>query len=185
MGRHTLGIIGGILVVVGILAAVAFAVVWGASTGPSSGYGPSGPGMMRRGPRSGPTTTAPGGSYASPGERIFLTGVGHAGPIPRQGGIGMMGAGGCANCHRPDGRGGRIAAMMGAGIDVPDIRYSTLTSPRTEGGETEAAWTDAEIATAVREGREPGGKSLEAFMPLWTMDDQDMADLIAYLKELG
>lgn len=185
MRTHVIGIVGLVLLVVGLLGAVALALV---ATLPGGVTVVPYPGMMGRGTRVNPPVTTPGGSdlgYTTPGERIYFTGIGHSGqPIPRQGGIGMMGAGGCATCHGQDGRGGRVAAMMGGGVEVPDIRYSTLTSPRSDEETTEPAWTDAQIATAIRDGREPNGKSLQAFMPRWQMDDQDMADVIAHLKEL-
>lgn len=187
MRRHLIGVIGIVLLVVGLLGVAAVAVVASLSRTTSPSTVPYG-GMMGRGYPGNLATGTPGGTnlgYTTPGQQIYFTGIGHGGQlIPRQGGLGMMGAGGCANCHGPDGRGGRVAVMMGGGIEVPDIRYSTLTSPRSDEGTTEPAWTEAEIATAIRDGREPNGKSLKAYMPRWQMDDQDMADTIAYLKEL-
>ncbi|MBI5232621.1 MAG: hypothetical protein HY876_10715 [Coriobacteriales bacterium] len=91
------------------------------------------------------------------GEAIYVNGIGEDGlPIPRAGGMPMMGAIACVDCHGDDGQGGRIAMMMGS-FEVPDIRYSTLTSPRREDDETEPAWTDDEIAQAIRDGTEPNG----------------------------
>jgi len=73
---------------------------------------------------------------------------------------------------------------MGGIINVPDIRYSKLTSPHTEEDETMPAWTNGDIARAVREGVEPNGETMNSYMPRWDMTDGDMKDLIAYLKEL-
>lgn len=138
----------------------------------------------------------PGGplsSYRSNGERIYHTGSDAQGPIPRRvpnagAGYGMMGYGmmadvGCVTCHGADGRGGRISMMTWV-IQVPDIRYSTLSEDHTEDGERVAGWTDGEIAAAIRDGVEPNGDELEPPMPRWRMSDQDVADVIAYLKEL-
>jgi cytochrome c oxidase subunit 2 len=123
------------------------------------------------------------GQFRSNGERIYFTGVGRSGPIPRVGGAMMSAGGGCVSCHGPTGRGGRIGVMMGGIISVPDIRYSKLTSAHTE-EEAMPAWTNGDIARAVREGVEPNGESMNSYMPRWKMTDADMRDLIGYLKEL-
>jgi len=130
------------------------------------------------------------GSFSSPGQRIYYTGADAIGPIPRTiAGGGMMGFGGigavaCVDCHGADGRGGRIGMMFG-NVVIPDIRYSTLTTARSEGTATIPAWTDADIARAIRDGVEPNGQPLESPMPRWGMTDTDMTDVIAYLKELS
>jgi len=130
------------------------------------------------------------GSYSSPGQRIYYTGADASGPIPRTiAGGGMMGIGGmgavaCVNCHGEDGRGRRVGTMFGT-VGIPDVRYSTLTTARTEGTATIPAWTDADITHAIRDGVEPSGQSLKAPMPRWSMTDADMSDVIAYLKELS
>ncbi len=184
MRRHLIGIVGIVLVAIALVGAAITAIVLARPPSPTT-YVP--PGMMgRRGrvPRGAVPTSGPNGGYSSLGQQVFLTGVGSSGPIPRTGGIGMMGSGGCATCHGEDGRGGRLGGMMRAGIDVPDIRYSTLTSPHGEEGTTEPGWTDAQIAAAIREGKDPGGGTLSSYMPRWQMSDTDMNALIAYLKEL-
>ena len=141
-----------------------------------------------------PTVSANVDGFASNGERIYYSGVGHNGPIsvawqyqsgfPGMMGQGMMGRIGCVMCHGSDGR-GRTFRMMGPVIEVPDIRYATLTSPHQETTGTTPGWTDAQIATAVRRGFEPNGKALDTFMPKWGMDDADMRDVLDYLKELS
>lgn len=130
------------------------------------------------------------GVYASPGQRIYYTGADANGPIPRTvagGGVmgfGMMGSGACVGCHGEDGRGGRLGMMFGT-LDIPDIRYSALTTTRMEDGVSTPAWTESDIARAVRDGVEPNGEALKAPMPRWAMSDADLADVIAYLKELS
>jgi cytochrome c oxidase subunit 2 len=128
-------------------------------------------------------------SFASMGQRIYYTGADAAGPIPRTVaggamGFGMMGDSACVGCHGEDGRGGRLGTMFGA-LDIPDIRYSELTAAHTEEGTSTPAWTDADIVRAIRDGIEPNGQSLKAPMPRWAMSDADLADVIAYLKELS
>jgi cytochrome c oxidase subunit 2 len=134
--------------------------------------------------------SAAGGVYTSIGQQIYDTGTDARGPIPRSVagggtmGFGMMGASACVDCHGRDGRGGRVGGMFGA-VEVPDIRYSILTTPRTEGTETIPAWTDADIARAIRQGVDPDGVPIKAPMPRWSMTDADVSDVIAYLKELN
>lgn len=135
-------------------------------------------------------TVAPWGSFSSPGQRIYYTGADAAGPISRSvaGGFfmgpGMLGDVACVNCHGEDGRGGRIGMMLGS-VDIPDIRYATLTTARSEDGTTVPAWTDSDIARAIRDGIEPNDQRLKAPMPRWSMTDTDITDVIAYLKELS
>ena len=130
------------------------------------------------------------GRFASLGQQIYYSGSDANGPIPRSvagggiTGVGMMGSPACVDCHGADGRGGRIGMMFG-NVVIPDIRYSTLTTARSEGTATIPAWTDADIARAIRDGVEPSGQSLKSPMPRWSMTDTDMTDVIAYLKELS
>jgi len=92
----------------------------------------------------------------------------------------------CASCHGADGRGGRVRMMMRV-FEAPDIRYESLISgEHGEGhGEEEAVpYTDEDIKRAITEGVEPDGESLEWPMPRWTMSDQDLDDLLEFLKTL-
>lgn len=131
-----------------------------------------------------------GVASASLGRQIYELGSDASGPIPRAipggglSGLGMM-ASGCADCHGPDGRGGRIGMMMFGVVDVPDIRYSTLTAPHSDQGTTTPGWTDAEIARAIIDGTDPAGQPLATPMPRWAMTRQDVDAVIAYLKELS
>ncbi len=75
--------------------------------------------------------------------------------------------------------------MMFGTVDIPDIRYSALSTPRTEDGTTVPGWSDADIARAIRDGVEPNGQPLKVPMPRWTMSDAELQDTIAYLKELS
>lgn len=178
MKTSTIGILGVSLLIVGVIGMLVVGGVFVASNINTSTGGTGGTGG----------SSGSGGSsrFTSAGERIYFTGVGSDGrEISRSGGFGMMGTGGCVNCHGQDGRGGRVGGGMMESINIPDIRYSTLTSPQSETGGSEPAWTDEDIAAAVREGREPGGETMSEYMPRWDITDSDMRDLIAYMKQLG
>ena len=140
------------------------------------------------------------------GRRIYFTGTNWRGErIAYQGGPAfggmMMGNGGlsCASCHGPDGRGGRHFMHM-AVMDAPDIRYAALAgeehaeAPGGDGhegaeadpgdGHGEAAYDLEVFRLAVVEGRHPNGEPLSPDMPRWRLSDQDLADLLAFLKTL-
>lgn len=126
--------------------------------------------------------------YRSNGEQIYFTATSQrATSITSDGGMGMMGGGmmTCASCHGPDGRGGRVRMMMRV-FETPDIRYKTLTSEEMEheGGEAHPPYTDQDIKRAITEGVKSDGKPLKWPMPRWTMSDEDLDDLLEFLKTL-
>jgi mono/diheme cytochrome c family protein len=135
----------------------------------------------------GPTV---GGGYRSNGEQIYFTATSQRGtPITSNIGMGMMGGGmmTCASCHGPDGRGGRVRMMMRV-FEVPDIRYQTLTSAEhgeeSEGEMEHEPFTDETIKRAITEGVEPDGEPLDWPMPRWTMSNENLDDLLEFLKTL-
>ena len=125
-------------------------------------------------------------SYSSNGERIFFTGANSRGErIPREGGFGMMMGMmrvSCAQCHGSDGQGRRT--MM---FTTPNITYRNLTDPEgmkePDGGRGHT-YTDDMIRRAITEGLDAEDEPLDSAMPRWRMDDQDLSDLIEYLKTL-
>ena len=78
--------------------------------------------------------------------------------------------------------------MMMRVVEVPDIRYETLTSEEHgDHGEEEEGhepYTDETIKQAITEGVEPGGETLDWPMPRWSMTDADLNDLIDFLRTL-
>lgn len=169
--RHTALVIGALVLLLIGAAGLLFMSVWPTTFSNSAPTAPaSSPGLVL-------------------GERIYYTGTDASGPIPRTipgagvMGFGMMGNSSCVDCHGTDAAGGRFSTMLGT-LDVPDIRYKTLTTSHAEEGTPTAAWTDADIARAIREGIEPGGQLLASPMPRWNMSDTDVTAVIAYLKEL-
>lgn len=128
-----------------------------------------------------PGTAWGAGAFRSNGERIYFTSTSErAAAITYTGGPasnGWMMAGGqlaCASCHGPNGRGGLHNMGMMQTMNAKDIRWSTLQNE-----------FDAEkFRLAVTQGQDPDGTLLKTDMPRWTIGDEDLADLIAYLKTL-
>jgi hypothetical protein len=130
----------------------------------------------------GPSGTAWGaGAFGSNGERIYFTATSERGTaITYTSGPGsnnwMMGNGqlACASCHGPNGSGGTHNMGMMRVMTAKDIRWSALQSE-----------FDAEkFRSAVTKGQDPDGTQLNTDMPRWNIGDDDLADLIAYLKTL-
>ena len=62
------------------------------------------------------------------------------------------------------------------GVEAPEWLLGRLLRP---------AYTDATLARALREGLDPAGRTLEAAMPRYALDERDMALLVFYLKHLS
>jgi ABC-type branched-subunit amino acid transport system substrate-binding protein len=84
----------------------------------------------------------------------------------------------CISCHSADGRGSDDA------IASSNVSWNAMTSPdrHQHGQRVHAPYDEETLARAITEGVDPDGNSLEAIMPRYNMSDEDMADLIAYLK---
>jgi cytochrome c oxidase subunit II len=126
-------------------------------------------------------------SFPSNGEQIYFTATSQRmTPINSSLAMGMMSDGmvTCSICHGQGGRGGQVEIMMRT-FDVPDIRFGTLTSGQMQDkGEEHPPYSDETIKRAITQGIDPSGKSLEWPMPRWTMTDQDLDDLVNFLKTL-
>ena len=88
----------------------------------------------------------------------------------------MMGNGqlACASCHGPNGKGGKHSMGMMQVMDAKDIRWSALQDE-----------FDVEtLRLAIVQGQDPDGTQLKPDMPRWNISDDDLADLIAFLKTL-
>ena len=123
------------------------------------------------------------GAFASNGERIYFTATSERGTAitytggPSSNGWMMMGGGGslaCASCHGTDGRGGEHSMGMMQVMDAADIRWSVL----------EGEFDPEKFRLAVVEGQDPDGTQLNTDMPRWNIGNDDLADLIDYLKTL-
>jgi mono/diheme cytochrome c family protein len=127
------------------------------------------------------------GSYSSNGERIYYLGIGSEGKrIPIRGGPHWLYAmgGSCVNCHGQDGSGG-FPIMMGTKVSS-DIRYERLVSRQHnhEDENEESIYTEEDIRRAITDAVMPSGKPLDSTMPSWKMSEEDLSDLINFLKTL-
>ena len=137
--------------------------------------------------------------YSSNGERIYFTAASSSGePITYSGSIRMMHSITCANCHGPDGSGGRVSMMM-SHFDSPNITWHVLTQEEEheegheEGHEEEPGqgeheehppYTEVTLKKAITEGIDPAGERLDDEMPRWRMSEQDLEDLVEFIKTL-
>jgi mono/diheme cytochrome c family protein len=135
-------------------------------------------------------------SQIKAGQALYRNGVLLSGGMlksVREGGIVTEGEdAACVNCHRRSG----LGAKEGRGA-IPPITGRYLFRPRSaavdenealpfvEGmrGEREP-YTDTTLARAIREGLDSEGKPLTYLMPHFVLQEQDMAALIAYLKNM-
>ena len=95
----------------------------------------------------------------------------------------------CMDCHTPrDDKGMLIVAQWGAGGQgIPGPWGVSVSRNLTPGPGGLKDWSDAEIARAIRTGVDREGKPLKPPMGFYfykTIDDADMAALVAYLRSL-
>lgn len=83
----------------------------------------------------------------------------------------------CAACHGNDKKGG-MEKIMFSSFEVPDIRYSTLTV----GHDEEQPYTDVLIKRAITKGIDSDGIPFERPMNKWQISEEDLNDLVEYLK---
>ena len=86
----------------------------------------------------------------------------------------MVALGACSDCHKENLAGGPLP------FSEPG---SPLSANLTPAGEI-STWTEAQFIAAVSEGRHPGGGNLHDEMPRYSMTDEDLASIFAYLKTL-
>jgi hypothetical protein len=104
----------------------------------------------------------------------------------------------CVTCHLRSGMGAVEGAVPALPISGPRLYAPRLRFPkrplRRKPREPQAspepdllrpAYTDATLARALREGIDPSGRTLDAAMPRFALDDGDMAILVRYLKSLS
>ena len=131
------------------------------------------------------------GRYSSNGERIYFTAESESGQsITYTGSIRMMHAISCVNCHGPEGEGGRVNMMMSY-FDSPNITWHVLTQkdeheevPDQGEHEEHPPYTDVTLKRAITDGVDPAGERLDDEMPRWRMSEQDLEDLVEFIKTL-
>lgn len=159
------------IVLAGALALSVSLVSFGCGRAPGYSYPPG----------SGPVD----GSFHSNGQRIYFTATSSSRePIISRGFNMMMHRIACVDCHGPEGKGGSVYMMMRR-FDVPDITWPHLTEEEHEEvGEHEEhpPYTEETVKRAITEGLDPAGELLEDFMPRWQMSEQDLNDLIDFMK---
>lgn len=130
--------------------------------------------------------------FASNGQQIYFTATDQSGqPVSYSGGpnFGGMMMGSyltCASCHGNNGQGGAHYMRMQV-MDAPAINYDGLVQMKQKdsGGTPQpGGYSLADFRGAVTQGRDTSGKQLDQNMPRWQMSDQDLADLLAFLKTL-
>jgi len=134
---------------------------------------------------------SPSFGYDSNGERIYFTSQSASGEsITYSGSIRMMHSVTCANCHGPDGRGGRVNMMMWS-FESPDITWSKLTEEEHheedsngDNHEEHPPYNEETLKLAITRGINPAGEPLDDEMPRWKMSARDLNDLIDFIKTL-
>jgi len=130
------------------------------------------------------------GNFLSNGEQIYVTATDQNGQrISYTGGPGfsgmMMGSlYTCASCHGNDGQGGPHTMHMQV-MDAPAVYYDALIEMKKEdSGGNPTDYSLEDLRSAVVEGHDTAGDELDSDMPRWQMNDEDLADLLAFLKTL-
>jgi ABC-type branched-subunit amino acid transport system substrate-binding protein len=88
----------------------------------------------------------------------------------------------CAGCHGIKGQG-----ITEGGVTAGPLTWSHLTKPyghTDEGGRKHGAFSETSFVRMLTAGLDPAGNKLAVAMPVYRMPQEDMANLIAYLKRI-
>jgi ABC-type branched-subunit amino acid transport system substrate-binding protein/cytochrome c553 len=88
----------------------------------------------------------------------------------------------CAGCH-----GARGEGKTEGGVTAGNLTWSYLTKPyghADEGGRKHPAFSEGSFIRTLTAGLDPAGNKMSVAMPTYRMPQQDMANLIAYLKRI-
>ena len=88
----------------------------------------------------------------------------------------------CAGCH-----GNRGQGITEGGVTAGNMTWAFLTKPyghSDDGGRKHPAFTESSFARLMTSGIDPAGHKLAVAMPTYRMPQEDMANLIAYLKRI-
>ena len=88
----------------------------------------------------------------------------------------------CGNCHGDDGRG-----HPESGVSPSSLNWESLTRAPHEhsDGRKHPAFSEQTMKRAITAGVDPAGNPLAVAMPRYRMSEEDLEDLIAYLKRLA
>jgi mono/diheme cytochrome c family protein len=101
----------------------------------------------------------------------------------------MNGIVACGNCHTPQGPEGPVPGLeLAGGMPIEDPAFTAYATNLTPDPKTGLGrWSDADIITAIREGRRPDGSILGppmAFPFYRDISDTDVAAIVAYLRSV-
>ncbi|HEU4837218.1 MAG TPA: ABC transporter substrate-binding protein [Pyrinomonadaceae bacterium] len=88
----------------------------------------------------------------------------------------------CAGCHGIKGQG-----ITEGGVTAGPLTWSSLTKPyghTDEGGRKHGPFSETSFVRMLTAGLDPAGNKLAVAMPVYRMPQEDMANLIAYLKRI-
>jgi ABC-type branched-subunit amino acid transport system substrate-binding protein len=88
----------------------------------------------------------------------------------------------CAGCH-----GNRGQGITEGGVTAGNLTWAFLTKPyghSDDGGRKHPPFTESSFARLMTLGVDPAGNKLAVAMPAYKMPQEDMANLIAYLKRI-
>jgi ABC-type branched-subunit amino acid transport system substrate-binding protein len=88
----------------------------------------------------------------------------------------------CAGCH-----GNRGQGITEGGVTAGNMTWSFLTKPyghADDGGRKHPPFTESSFTRLMTTGFDPAGNKLAVAMPTYRMTQEDMANLIAYLKRI-
>lgn len=118
------------------------------------------------------------------GQRIYRDGMLPSGqPLhgTLQNGVALSGAAAaCSVCHRRSGLGGGEGQRT-----VRPIAGRLLFTQPLSGTASRPTYTLATLGRALRDGVDPSGRALDALMPRFELDDDDVMQLAAYLQQLA
>ena len=111
----------------------------------------------------------------------------HAGSRQERGRYLMQSIVACGNCHTPQGPNGPLPGMeLAGGLAFEEKVFTAYASNITPDRQTGIGrWTDAQIITAIREGRRPDGSIIGPPMPIGLyrgLSDVDVRAIAAYLR---
>ena len=123
------------------------------------------------------------------GKRIYRDGQLPSGALLRgvlRNGTGLSGAdAACAKCHRRSGLGGGEGQKAIRPISGRLLFEYTPAAERRQGSGERPPYSEQALSRALREGVDPSGRALDELMPRFDLNDGEIAQLAAYLKDLS